>query len=127
MAKPLLRRSAKLQMSKPEADHLCHVMTHTPLMVRLMVIGLLQLGCSSASQAQQTPSAKTMTTLTSRQELMRLLTQQQQSVLQQRLNCINRATNLAELERCGAGHPAMSHGMSHGTRLGQDGWRCPMW
>jgi hypothetical protein len=65
------------------------------------------------------------TTLKERQELMRQITQQQQSVLQQRFNCINRADNLADLERCERGYPVMMPMWRHDPGMG--GWRCPMW
>ena len=65
------------------------------------------------------------TTLKERQDMMRVITQQQQSVLQQRFNCINRATNLADLERCERGYPMMSPMWRHDPGMG--GWRCPMW
>ena len=64
-------------------------------------------------------------TMKERQELLRRITQQQQAVLQQRTNCINRASNLAELEACERGYPTLSPGWRHGPGMG--GWTCPMW
>ena len=88
----------------------------------------LLLGCSSSAFAQQQPGAHQIpTSLKERQELMRLLTQQQESVLQQRFNCINRATNLADLERCERGYSMMRPGWPQAPGSGSGGWRCPMW
>jgi len=55
-------------------------------------------------------------TLEERQALLRQLTQQQQSVLEQRTRCINQARSLIELERCQRGEP-----------VGHRGWHCPLW
>ena len=85
----------------------------------------------AAPQAVLSPAAiaqtqgRSSTTLSERQELMRRITQQQQSVLQQRFTCINRATNVGELEACERGYPVLGPGWRHGGGMG--GWTCPMW
>ena len=80
---------------------------------------------SQPARSAQPGNTSIPTTLKERQELMRQITQQQQSVLQQRFNCINRAANLADLERCERGYPVMSPMWRHDPGMG--GWRCPMW
>jgi len=56
---------------------------------------------------------------------MRQINLQQQSLLEQRSRCVNRATTLQELERCERGYPMMGPGWRHGR--GMDGWSCPLW
>jgi hypothetical protein len=73
----------------------------------------------------QSQNSTIATTLSERQALLRQLTQQQQSVLQQRMNCINRVRNLEELERCQRGDPLLGPSGHHGRGMG--GWTCPMW
>jgi len=97
------------------------------------MLGLLPLawpGCSPQPQrpnlAQgKTPAAADAGTLQQRQALMRQINLQQQSLLEQRSRCVNRATTLQELERCERGYPMIGPGWRHGR--GMDGWSCPLW
>ena len=75
--------------------------------------------CLAQANLQQTGS------LQQRQALMRQVTQQQQTWLDQRSRCINRAATLQELERCERSFPMMLPGWRHGR--GMDNWRCPLW
>ncbi len=100
-------------------------MTPTQRLFRFLAAGLL-LCCGAPALAQAEQAGGPLpTTLKERQQLLRMITQQQQSVLQQRFNCINRAANLAELERCERGDPLQLPGWYRGAGIG--GWRCPMW
>ena len=86
--------------------------------------GLVSTMVALAANAES-PAAPVAIGIKERQDWMRRITQQQQSVLQQRFNCINRATNLAELEACERGYPVLGPSWRHGPGMG--GWTCPMW
>ena len=68
------------------------------------------------------PAAADTAELQERRLLMRQVTQQMQARLQQRLRCINAATNLSELDSC---QRTTGGGWHHGPGTG--GWGCPMW
>ena len=90
-----------------------------------VVSGLLWALAPRVANAQRATAPQPSSSIKERQDVLRRITMQQQSVLQQRFNCINRATNLAELEACERGYPPASPGWRHGTGMG--GWTCPMW
>lgn len=68
------------------------------------------------------PGHAQVNSLQERRLLMRQVTQQWQSRLDQRLRCVNSATSLAELERC---ERTSGGGWHHGSGMGV--WGCPMW
>ncbi len=68
------------------------------------------------------PATAETADLQERRLLMRQVTQQQQARLEQRLRCINAATNLSELDSC---QRTAGAGWHHGPGMG--GWGCPMW
>lgn len=103
-------------------------MTGTSPTAQQVAISAAVLAALAAPTALGQPStATTPTSISERQALMRQITQQQQSVLQQRLTCINRAANPAELERCERGYPVGMPLWRHYGGGGLGGWTCPMW
>ena len=99
------------------------------MQARIVASGLAGLVAAVAppclAQSKTPPAAAEAGTLQQRQTLMRQINQQQQSLLEQRSRCINRAATLQELERCERGYPMMGPGWRHGR--GMDGWGCRMW
>ncbi|MEB3235970.1 MAG: hypothetical protein VKM98_11140 [Cyanobacteriota bacterium] len=77
------------------------------------------------AQAAPAPAPAPAGSLQQRQALMRQITLQQQSLLEQRSRCINRAGTLPELERCERGYPTMMPLWHQRGTMG--GWNCPMW
>jgi hypothetical protein len=77
------------------------------------LLALAPLTAAAPSQAQ--PSD-----LQQRRQQMLQISQQQRALIEQRLRCINQASTMTDLERCGRGAPG-SGPMHSGS------WTCPMW
>ncbi|MEB3209420.1 MAG: hypothetical protein VKK63_10950 [Synechococcus sp.] len=95
---------------------------HLSPLALLMLLAAAVSG-SAPALAQQTPASKKAPTSSEQQLQKRRIqlqgyTRQQQQKLEQRLQCIDKASTTAELERCQRFIPAGAQGWGMG---------CPMW
>ena len=91
-------------------------MAHRPL----AQAGLLALALTALAR----PVSAQLLSFQEQRQLMRQMTQLMQGRMEQRLRCIDQASNPAQLQDC---QRAGGAGWQRGVGMGNMGWGCPMW